>query len=108
MIYLQVWHASSPDCIHCQVGASKAHEMRLLWEEAVSVQPPERERTQGSLHVMVHYTQLKRLHLLSMIFIGLCCVFTMLNPFSVIRSSLTRELGRSSSWPSPPTDANKM
>lgn len=49
--YLQVWHARSPNGIDCQVRASKAHKIRLLREEAVSEQPPEREqRNIGSLH----------------------------------------------------------
>ena len=44
MLYLKVWQACAPDGINCQVRASKAHKIRLLGEEAVSKQPPERQQ----------------------------------------------------------------
>lgn len=42
--YLQVRHAGGLNRIDSQVGAGKAHKIRLLREEAISEQPPGRKQ----------------------------------------------------------------
>lgn len=42
-LYLQVRHARCTNGINCQVRAGKADEMRLLREESVSKEPPEKK-----------------------------------------------------------------
>lgn len=42
--YLQVRHTGGPNRIHSQLGAGKAHKIRLLREEAISEQPPGRKQ----------------------------------------------------------------
>lgn len=43
-LYLQIRQASNPNGVDCQVGASKAHKVSLLRQQAISEQPPGRKQ----------------------------------------------------------------